>query len=422
MRVPPTLFLACLLLAIAGLGVQAQTAQTGGVAPVFSPTGFDAEFYGEPLGYPAALPIEQQSNMVGGFSHYDLLFPTRAVAAPGQASPLKRADHDFSASFTRWGITYSIEDYLKRNATTGLLIARGDTILFEHYQYGRTDHDRLTSQSLSKTLVGMLVGIAISEGAIHSVDDPAATYVPELVGSELGRTPLRALLHMASGMGFERDYSPDSDLTRSNRLHVAGDMPDILAALPSFKTRIAPPDTLWRYANVNAEILGLVLARATHMPLSRYLESRIWQPMGAEAQASWRVDASGQEIASCCFNAVLRDYARFALLLAHDGAWNGRQIIPRQWVLDATRPVVAGSFLALDKSEHPSGYGYLVWLMPGPRRTFELRGIYGQRIFIDPQSQLVMVHTAVRRQPVDDPREAMVDALWQSVLAKATQE
>jgi CubicO group peptidase (beta-lactamase class C family) len=422
MRVPPTLFLAGLLLATVGLGARAQTAQTSGVAPVFSPTGFDAEFYGQPFGYPAALPIEQQSNMVGGFSHYDLLFPTRTVVAPGQASTLKRADHDFSASFTRWGVTYSIEDYLKRNATTGLLIARGDTILFEHYQYGRTDRDRLTSQSMVKTLVSMLVGIAIAEGAIHSVDDTAATYVPELAGSEFGRTPLRALLHMASGIEFEQDYSPDSDLTRRNRLHVAGDMPDILAALPSFKTRIAPPDTLWRYADVNAEILGLVLTRATHMPLSRYLESRIWQPMGAEAQASWRVDASGQEIASCCFNAVLRDYARFALLLAHDGAWNGRQIIPRQWILDATRPVAAGSFRALDKSEHPSGYGYLVWLMPGPRRTFVLNGIYGQRIFIDPQSQLVMVHTAVRRQPVDDPREEMLVALWQSVLAKAAQE
>jgi CubicO group peptidase (beta-lactamase class C family) len=417
-RISRFFFLASILLSTGCLGAKAETASADSAAPVFSPTGFDAEFYGQPLGYPAALPIYQQSNMVGGFSRYDYLFPTRAVAASAQPSILKRAAQGFSASFTRWGVTYSIEDYLKRNAATGLLIARGDTILFEHYQYGRTDRDRLTSQSLVKTMVGMLVGIAISEGAIRSVDDPAAAYVPELAGSELGRTPLRALLHMASGIGVEQDYNPDGDLTRDNRLRVSGDTPNILAALPSFAKRVAPPDTLWRYANVNAEVLGLVLVRATRMSLSAYLESRIWQPMGAEAQATWRVDASGQEVASCCFNAVLRDYARFALLLAHDGAWNGRQIIPRQWLLDATEPVEAGSFRAFDKTEHPSGYGYLVWLMPGPRRTFVMNGINGQRIFIDPQSQLVMVHTAVRRQPVDDPREEMLVSLWQSVLAQ----
>ncbi|CAM5775677.1 hypothetical protein LMIY3S_05145 [Labrys miyagiensis] len=419
MRVPGRMHLAGLPIALICAAASMEPASAGDAAPAFSRTGFDAEFYGEPLGYPVAMPIEQQQNMVGGFSHYDRLFPTRLVAAAVEPSTLKRADTAFSASFTYWGVTYSIDDYLRRNPATGLLIARDDTILFERYQYGRTDRDRLTSMSIVKTMVGMLVGIAISEGAIRSVDDSAATYVPELAGTELGRTPLRALLHMASGIAVTQDYNPDGPLTRHNRSLVSGDTPDILAALAQFRARSAPPDTQWRYANVNAEVLGLVLARATHMPLTRYLETRVWQPMGAEAPASWRIDASGQEIASCCFNAILRDYARFALLLAHDGAWNGRQIIPRQWILDATRPVEPGSFLALDKSSHPSGYGYLVWLRPGPRRTFVLNGIFGQRIFVDPQTRLVMVHMAVRRQPVDDPREDTLVALWESVLASA---
>jgi CubicO group peptidase (beta-lactamase class C family) len=390
-----------------------------GAVPVFSPTGPDAGAYGEALGYPIGEPLKKQENMVGNYSHADRLYPAHAIAAAPQPSPLKRAAQELSLSYSFQDKTLTLQDYLDRNPATGLLIAQGDTILFEHYQYGRTDRDRFYSQSMAKTVTAMLFGIAVSEGAIRSIDDPAQSYVPELVGTELGQTPLRALLHMTSGIDFSQDYGRSDDDAKLNRLLFgrSGTAPaDIVA---QFNTRVAPPETVWHYANLNTEVLGLVLSRATHMTLAEYLQSRIWQPMGAEAEARWIVDHSGQEVAYCCLNASLRDYGRFGLMLAHDGLWNGRQIVPRQWLMDATQPVAAGSYLAVEQGPHPWGYGYQVWLMPAPPRSFVLEGIEGQRIFVDPETQLVLVHTAVRLKPIRDIGEYELLALWRSLLQHA---
>jgi CubicO group peptidase (beta-lactamase class C family) len=131
-------------------------------------------------------------------------------------------------------------------------------------------------------------------------------------------------------------------------------------AVAMFNTREAPPATRFHYAGAETEVLGLVVGNAAHMPLAAYLQSRIWQPMGAEADASWVVDSTGHEVAYCCFNATLRDWARFGLLLAHDGASNGRQIIPRQWLLDATS--VQSQYLAPRTATPYFGYGYQLWL------------------------------------------------------------
>src|SRR5262249_51697374 len=143
-----------------------------------------------------------------------------------------------------------------------------------------------------------------------------------------------------------------------------------------------------------------------------YLSEKIWQPIGAEADASWLIDGKGNELGYCCFNAVLRDYARFGLLLAHDGNWRGRQLIPRQWLLDATAP--AEEYLRPQRATSFDGYGYQVWIGPSPRRQFVLLGVRGQAIFVDPESRLVLVHTAVRRD-YRDPGGAEAVALWRAV-------
>jgi CubicO group peptidase (beta-lactamase class C family) len=389
--------------------------------PVFSKTGPRAEDYGEQLGYPVGWPLNKQQNMVGNYSHLDQLEPVHTIAAADKPSPLLRARNEITVSYP-FGDTYTfatstatLPDYLARNPATGLLIAHDQTILYEHYQYGRTDHDRFLSQSMAKTITAMLIGIAISEGAIHSVDDTAETYVPELKGTEIGSTPLRALLHMASGIAFTEDYSGTDDNAKLNHLLFGKVKISTVEAVSQFNKRIAPPDTLWHYSGLNVEVLGLVLARATHMTMSEYLQTRIWQPMGAGSSATWMVDNSGQECAYAGFSATLRDYARFGLLLADEGFWNGRQIIPRQWLLDATQPVEQGSFLALDGATHPWGYGYLTWVFPGPNRMFWLDGSRGQRIIVDPTTHLVLVQTAV--QP-DTPFLAESELLdvWNAAL------
>ncbi len=387
-----------------------------GAQPVFLATGPDALAYGQALGYPIGLPLLRQPYMVGNYSHYDSLHPSHLVERAETPSVLERASTEPRVSYRYDNQDLTIQDYLARNPTTGLLIAKGSSILFEHYQYGRNDQQRFMSESMAKTFVSMLVGIAVAEHKIRSIDDPVQAYVPELQDSGIGAVSIRALLHMASGIAYTQSYSKSDDNAKLHELLLSATGPGPIATVKLFNRRVADPDTVFSYASLDTETLGLVLTRATGMSLSKYLQTRIWQPMGAEADASWIIDNTGQEIASCCFNATLRDYARFGLLLAHDGAFNGRQIVPKQWVLDATKSASPGSFLATGKGEHPSGYGYQVWLLSGTRRMFALEGVYGQRIFVDPESGLVLVHTGVRTQAVGATGEAELRALWYGLV------
>ncbi len=385
--------------------------------PVFSDTGPDAAGYGSAWDVPIGGPSPPtQAQMVGSYSHYDRIWPFHRVAQAATPSPLRRAAQQIAATYKFRGATYTIGDYLARNPVTGLLIARDDTILFEHYQYGRTDHDRLLSQSMAKTIVALLLGIAINEGRIHSVDDMADTYVPELAGTAFGRTSLRALLHMASGVAFHEDYDdPSADNSKLSRALFGGAGADPAHAVAMFNSRGAPPDAHLNYGGVQTELLGLVLTKAVGMSPAAYLQSRVCQPMGAEADAIWTVDHTGQEVAYCCFNAVLRDRARLGLLLAHDGQENGRQIIPRQWLLDATTQPPDSPF-APRRATPYMGYGYQVWLFPGPRRQFAFLGIHGQSIYVDPAARLVMVQTAVRVPATGSRAEAI--ALWNALVAR----
>ncbi|HUI17452.1 MAG TPA: serine hydrolase [Alphaproteobacteria bacterium] len=386
--------------------------------PVFSESGPDAEAYGQAEHYPIGAPghLREQRFLVGSLSHFDHVLSSNPVARAAQASHFARADEELTLTYRHRGESHTLADYLERQPATGLLILKGDTILFEHYRYARTDRDRFTSQSMAKTITAMLVGIAVAEGAIKSIDDPAADYVPELAGSEFGRTPIRALLHMASGIAFSETYDGTDDSARFNRELWRHDGRGDAAAIMTFNNRTAAPDSVWHYAGINTQLLGLVLARAVKQPLATYLERHIWQRIGSEADATWVVDASGQEAAFCCFNAVLRDWGRLGLLLANDGAWHGEQLIPRQWVIDATTAAPAGNFLASGTATSFFGYGYQVWILPGPRREFALLGIHGQAIFVDPAAKLVLVHTAVRPKPTGNPGQRELVSLWQGLV------
>ena len=173
---------------------------------------------------------------------------------------------------------------------------------------------------MAKTITAMLIGIAVSEGKIKSIDDPVSAYVAGLSAVEYGKTSIRDLLHMSSGVAFTENYDGNDDIAQLSRDLFVAPGKDPVASVAQFNTRVAPPGTRWHYASVETEILGLVLRAATGQPVADYLHDRIWQAIGAEADASWAIDGTGQEIAFCCFNAVLRDYARFGRLLAHGGA------------------------------------------------------------------------------------------------------
>jgi CubicO group peptidase (beta-lactamase class C family) len=385
--------------------------------PVFSDTGPDAATYGAAAGYPVGArgSASELDELVGSYSHFDEIYPSRRISAAKTPWYFKRSAEPRIAYYFDSKLL-TIADYIERNPVTGLLIAKDDTIIYEHYQYARTDRDRFLSQSMAKTIVAMLVGIAVSEGRIKSIDDLTSTYVPGLAGTEYGNTTIRALLNMASGVAFAEEYNGNDDIARLAKALFGEGEKDPATIITQFNTRSATPGTKWHYASIETEILGLVLRSATATPVADYFHDRIWDAIGAEADASWVVDGTGQEIAFCCVNATLRDYARFGRLLAHDGVWQGRQLIPRQWLLDATTVRPADSYLAPRVATPYFGYGYQVWILPGERRRFALLGIRGQIILVDPTSKLIMVQAAVRQKPNEPGSLKEPLALWFSVL------
>jgi CubicO group peptidase (beta-lactamase class C family) len=274
---------------------------------------------------------------------------------------------------------------------------------------------------MAKTVTAMLVGIAIAEGRIRSVDDLAEAYVPALAGTEYGRTTLRHLLQMSSGVRFREEYTGDDDVSQLARDTFVRLGPGGADAVKKFNERVVPAGTRFSYASVETQVLGLVLTSAIGRPVAAYLEEKIWQPIGAEADATWLIDRSGQEVTFCCLNAVLRDYARLGLLLAHDGNWRGRQVVPAAWVRDATSRHPEQRHLWPGTATPFYGYGYQTWIFPSEQRRFALLGVRGQTIAIDPQSRLVMVQTAVRKQPAGGPAARETSRLWNAVVQRLGQ-
>lgn len=396
--------------------LQAQTA----AGPSFSNSGPDAIALGQEQGFPVPATglAPTRDHMVGLYSHYDLVRPLRRVATSAASSVLQRSSTEINPVYGYDGQIKSLADYLNSHPVTGLLIARSDTILYEHYQYARSDQDRFLSQSMAKTVIGLLVGIAIAEGAIASIDDLAAQYVPDLAGTEYGKTPIRALLQMSSGMAFTETYQAGDDITKLALSVFLPGSPGAIAAVKQVNIRVAAPGTRFNYSSADTEVLGLVLSGAVRSTISDYFSSRIWQKLGAEDDAAWATDSTAQEIAFCCMVARLRDWARLGLMLANDGHWNGQQIVPRQWLIDATSVDSRRSDLAPGQLSPILGYGYQVWISAGERRRFSLVGIHGQSMLVDPVSKLVLVHTAVRPNVIGGPSGVELAALWYAVLAQ----
>lgn len=379
--------------------------------PVFRPGGPDAAKYGQAENYPkgpADHNDEAQSHAVGAASHFEDLYPASKVAHGPRVWNFKRAAATPEIRYEFEGKSYTLNDFLDRVPVTGLLIARDDTILSETYQYARTDRDRFDGRSMTKTFVSMLMGIAVGEHKIRSIGDPASAYVPALAKSPYGETPIRELLLMSSGVTLNEDafwkdvFTSDEDTGQS---------------LAKSGTRTAPAGTTFKYSSGDSEALTTILRRTVRMPLSRYLSEKIWIPIGAESDASWAVESSNQEIGPWGFNAVLRDYTRFGRLLANDGAWNGRQLIPKQWVVDATTRQTSEPQAAPGRASRYYGYGYQIWILPGDRRMFAMVGANGQYVFVDPKSKLVLVQTAVRldgQNVVSAHSETL--ALWLAVV------
>jgi CubicO group peptidase (beta-lactamase class C family) len=345
---------------------------------------------GKNEGYPVcAIRLGQDRCLVGALSRFDQLYGGRTVAH-GTARPLKRDDKSAALNADAW---------MAANRNTGLLVMKGDTILAERYNYDRKASDRFQSFSMAKTVVAMLVGIALDEKKIASIDDMAAKYVPELKGQPLGETSLRHLLTMSSGVQFREDYDGKDDVNVLARKTIGKQGPGGADTVDGFNKRVRPAGEKFYYSSAETQVLGLVLRAAVGKPLAEYLSERIWQPMGAEADATWLIDAGGYELGYMGINATLRDWGRLGVLLANYGAVDGKQIIPAAWVKAATTP--ESPHLRPGVATFRNGYGYQTWVIDIEGK-FALLGVRGQGVLIDPVTKVVVVHTAVHGNPRDN--------------------
>jgi len=359
----------------------------------------DEELLGKAEGYPVC-PLDDANLgpdrcLIGLFSHFDEVYPARRVARAGRVHQLARAAAEPAISYaTPCGRRWGVDDFLGKNRTMGLLILKGDRILVERYQYDRTPQQRFHSQSIAKTVVAMLVGIALQDGMIRSIDDLAKNYVPALADSPYGKTSLRNLLTMSSGVKYHETYQPGDDneilTARSYKQQSAGGT-DTLAPFAT-REREVPAGTRFYYASSETVTLALALRAAVGVPLADYLSEKVWKPMGAEADASWLIDAAGFEVGFVGLNVTLRDYGRLGLLLANVGATEGRQIISTAWVRAMTS--ADAPHLRFGAALEVAGYGYQTWLIDPSEPYFALFGIRGQGIFVDPVTKVVAVFVA----------------------------
>ncbi len=384
----------------------------------------DEDLLGKSQNYPLGSARTWYSNpyRVGSWSAMDKVsgISTRSVPRGPEASALPRAKESPVIRYRYGLLGYTLDEYLERQRATGLLILRRGEIVAEHYRYGRKEDARFLSFSMAKSVTALLVGQAHARGLIASLDDTAQTYVKALAGSPYGATTVRNLLRMSSGLTFTERYDGRDDISRLSRAGAgvlgAGTPLDVLRSITD---RHSAPGQKFVYASAETDVLGRVLAAATGKNLAELTSQWLWQPMGAEHDAFWGVASDGQEQSYGAFNASLRDWARLGLLLANDGKVGEVQLLPREYLLDATDPARQPSEFQPRRATPYFGYGYQFWLMPLRERTFVMQGIHGQTIYVQPATGLVMVLTSVwesasgqqDRLPYQER-----DALWRGVL------
>lgn len=353
------------------------------------------------------------TNIVENFRTMPDQWPARAVHRAGPVFELPQQPRPLPRTFAYKGADRDMEEFLARRATTGLLVLARDRITAERHFLGNDEHTRTISWSVCKSFVSALMGIAIAEGKIRSVEDPVTGYVASLRGSGYDGVRIKDVLQMSSGVRFREDYGDmTSDINRMGlTLSLGFPLSGFVASLVNEKT----PGTYNRYVSMDTQVLGMVLASATGKSLSSYLEEKIWSRLGAESDAYWLLDGEGMEWAFGGLNMTLRDYGRFGRLYLQGGRWNGGQIVPAQWVRDSVTPdaphLMPGGNPA---SESRLGYGYQWWIPEAegaegtgkPSSEFLALGVYGQYIYVSPDDDLVIVKTSADRDFQTDDYES----------------
>lgn len=337
------------------------------------------------------------------FAHIDHVLTTRPV--PASATPRTLVDAHLDLRGVTYQVddtTYSVADFLEQPAAIGLIVAQGDQVLLEHYAPGHTRESRWISFSVTKSVTSLLIGAAIQDGFIDNVDEPVTNYLPRLRGTPYETATIRHVLNMASGVAWNEDYaSPDSDVARAGAANGLT-LVRYLGGLP----RVAAPGAVFNYNTGETNLAGEILRAAIGNNAATYLIHRIWQPFGMEHDANWLTSgADGGETGGCCISATLRDYLRLGQFALTGGVLaDGTRVLPPDWMTQSTKP-----------SPGAAGYGYLWWLSPDG--AYAARGIFGQQIFIDPDSRIVIAAHSNAATATGDAYHKHLDAVTAALRA-----
>lgn len=308
-----------------------------------------------------------------GFCMIDRIYSVRNVLAgpnPVKATPGEPIKFDFD-----------ISAHMRRQHNAGLIILQDGMTRFEGYADDHGPEGRWTSFSVAKSITSTLIGAAVKDGVIDSINDRISTYLPGLAGSAYDDVTLRHLLTMTSGVGWNEEYDdPTADVARF-WTHTPEPDTELMTAYMRTLTKAAAAGSVWLYNTGETNLLGIAIEHATGMPLSAYLSEKIWRPYGMAYDAAWILGADGREIGGCCLSASLGDFARFGQFILEGALIDGEPIVPTGWLAKATTKQA-------DIGEPGRGYGYQWWT--NDNGSFDARGIFGQGIFIDPANRLVI--------------------------------
>jgi CubicO group peptidase (beta-lactamase class C family) len=326
------------------------------------------------------------------FQRLDSIFPVATMTAAqapfrfAEGRPLQlpsQYSHD-------GGPPKSVEDFLSLTETMALLVIEDGAIRFERYAPWGGRDAKWVSMSVAKSFVSAAIGIAVQDGFIGDVSEPIAAYLPALAGSAYDGVPIKDILQMSSGARWNEDYSdPDSDINRFAAIFAQGGSFD---AFPATLSRERASGTFNLYNSTDTQVLGMLLVAATGRTIADYMQEKLWHPLGMEADGQWLLDSTGMEMAFAGLNAVARDYAKLGELFRNGGAWQGRQVVPADWVkasLTADGPHLQPGDTEL--SDSLFGYGYQWWLMDGEEGEFAAIGVYNQFVYVNPAKKLVIV-------------------------------
>ncbi len=350
-------------------------------------------------------------------THSDQMCPVGKIENGTKVVPLPVSKEPFpDILFESNGKTCDLVDYLTVNRVAGLLVLKDGAVALENYELGLKPEMHWASCSMAKSVASTLVGAAIQDGAIGSLDDPVTRYVSELAGSAYEGVSVRHVLMMASGVEWDETYTnPTSHRRKLLALTLSKGAGSIVEYMKTLK-RASEPGTVSVYNTGESYIMGAILEGAIGRPATEYLSEKIWSRLGMEQPAGWWLEAPGGMIlAGSGINATLRDFGRFGQFVLDDGVIDGERIVPEGWFKEAGAPLLGG--------QQGYGYGYM-WWTPDPKYTesegaFMAFGIYGQNMYINPKKKLVIVTLCARSKPSSLSRVELNDDAFFEAVAKA---